>query len=153
MSPIQTDYPNTMRKGLPGLPQGSDWDADTGIVETEAGIGFGLPVSQGEGEKGIVLGGTLATFRGITQRDVTQGAENDKYNQYKNAGVYKRGKIYVIAGADGIVPGDPVHFHGTTGAWLKAGQQGPVPHARYASAGDSGDLVLVELYGTNSNGT
>lgn len=153
MAPIQTTYNPTMEKGVPGLVQGSDWDADTGIVETEAGIGFGLPVTQGAGEKGIVLAGAIAGFRGVTIRDIAQGSETDEYARYKSAAVLKRGKIFVTAGADGIVPGDPVHYNSSTGAWLKSGGVGPIPHARWASAGDTGDLVLLELYGTNYNGS
>jgi hypothetical protein len=153
MSPIQTDYPSTMRKGLPGLIQGSDYNSRTGIVETEAGIGFGLPVSQGASEKGVVLGGALADFAGITIRDVAIGAEagaaGDKYPNTKNAGILTRGKIQVVAGANGIVAGDPVHYNATTGVWLKTGQQGPIPHARYASNGDQGDIVEVELTTAN----
>lgn len=157
MSPVQTTYGDRMAKGVPGLPQGTDWDADTGIIETEDGIGFGLPVSQGAGDIGVVLGGALTGFRGVTQRDVSlgvrAGVDADVYPQYANAGIFKRGKIWVTSGADGIVAGDPVHYNSSTGAWLKTGGVGPIAHARYASAGDSGDLVLLELFGSNQKGT
>jgi len=145
MSPIQTTYTEQMPIGTAGLVQGSDFNSATGIVEDAAGIGFGLPVHQGaNSDQGIVAAGTLTTFRGITIRDVAAGAEQDKNAQYQNAGVLTRGKIMVVASVD-VVAGDPVHYDGTTGVWLKTGGQGPIVGARYATSASAGGLAVVEL--------
>jgi hypothetical protein len=34
---VQTSYSESMRKSLPGVVEGCDFDADTGLVETVAG--------------------------------------------------------------------------------------------------------------------
>lgn len=144
---IQTTYSENIRAGLPGLVVGSDYNIDTGNVETAAGIGFGLAVSQGAADKGIIIGGTLAGFRGITVRDVTlESAQADEYSQYQNAGVLVRGKIWVTVGA-AVAAGDPVHFVAATGAFTNTGDVGPILGARYVTSAALNGLALVELSG------
>lgn len=145
---IQETYNERMQRFVNGQIQGSDYDTGTGIAEPSGGIAFGRAVAQGTSERGVVYATTLASFIGISVRDVALGAEVESTPQYKNLSYLKRGQIAVVAGADGIAPGDPVHFHGTTGAWLKTGQQGPIVGARYMSAGDTNDLVLIGLQQT-----
>lgn len=145
MSPIQTEYTERMARALPGQIQGSDFNTGTGVCEVEAGLAFGRPVAQGTSERGVVAAGVLATFLGITVRDVALGAEVESIAEGKNCSYLKRGQIAVISGADGIVPGDPVHYNATGGVWLKTGQQGPIVGARYVSAGDTDDIVIIEL--------
>jgi hypothetical protein len=43
----------------------------TRYCETVAGIGFGKAVSRGAKDKGVVIGGTLAGFEGISVQDRT----------------------------------------------------------------------------------
>lgn len=76
-------------------------------VETDAGIGFGLAVSQGAGEEGVVLTATGATnFVGITVID--QGAytptgndtipDNNKIAVLQSGPVVVRASVAVVAG-------------------------------------------------------
>jgi len=98
---------------------------DTRIVETSAGIGFGLAVGQGTKDDGCVLGGS--NFVGITVRDVTldrlpidplsiavNPAPVDTYQQYQNAGVLSTGRIWVVPGAN-VTAGDGLFYSTTTG--------------------------------------
>lgn len=145
--PIQTDYAERMRLPSPGTIAGSDYGSKTGNVEEADGIGFGLPVSQGTGDKGVALAGALADFLGISIRDVTVGAREtnpDQYNQYQNLGYVNRGQIWVEV-AVAVSAGDPVHFNATTGAWAISGGTGPIVGARYVTSAASGGRAIVEL--------
>lgn len=149
MAPIQTDYTERMLPPSPGTIAGSDFNTKTGNCETAAGIGFGLAVSQGVlSDKGVVLGGALPGFLGISVRDITLasvgGASVDKYQQYKNIGYLSRGQIWVLAGA-AVAANDPVHFDAATGAISNAGGVGPIPGARFVTSGANGSRVLIEL--------
>lgn len=147
MSPVQSTYSENMRAGLPGLVSGSDFDIDTGNCETAAGLAFGIAVSQGAADKGVIIGGTLLGFRGITVRDVTlESDQSDKYAQYQNVGVLTRGKIWVTV-ATAVAAHDPVHFTAATGTLRNAGEQGPVDGARWVTSASINGLALVELKG------
>lgn len=145
---IQTSYSERISPPSPGTIAGADYNTHTGNCETSAGIGFGLPVSQGTGDKGVVLGGALADFLGITVKDITLVASAsefvDKYEQYKNVGYIGRGQIWVLASV-AVSAGDPVHYVSATGAWKMSGDIGPIVGARYVTSGGAGDRVLVEL--------
>jgi hypothetical protein len=146
---VQDTYQARMDAGRPGLCVGSDWNADTGIVETAAGIGFGLGVSQGTSDKGVILGGTRLGFRGITIRDVTlENQQLDKYAETQNAGILTRGKIWVTVPV-AVAAGDPVYMVAATGVLSNAsgGNVGPINGARFASSAAINGLALVELSG------
>lgn len=145
--PVQTTYATNMRPGVPGLVVGADFDIDTGNCETAAGIGFGLGVSQGAADKGVILGGTKLGFRGITVRDVTlESDQGDVYAQYQNVGVLTRGKIWVMVPV-AVAAHDPVHFNAATGEVSNAGGEGPVAGARFVTSAAAQGLALVELKG------
>ena len=151
MTAVQSTYAENIDAARAGLLAGCDYNIDTGIVETAAGIGFGLAVSQGSvSDKGVVLGGALAGFRGISVRDVTLGAEVDAYAQYKNLGVITRGKVWVTV-AVAVAPNDPVHYVSATGAFTNTGDIGPILGARYVTTAGIGELAQVELSGYNPN--
>lgn len=149
---VQANYTERMRAGVAGMVQGSDFNSDTGICETAAGIGFGLAVSQGTGDKGVVIGGTRLGFRGITIRDVTlvhSDANLDKYIENENMGILTRGKI-MVATTVPVAAGDAVYFVAATGVLtnVSAGNQGPINGARFIrSAAGNGDVAIVELSG------
>lgn len=149
-TPVQSTYQARMDPGRPGLVMGGDYEAKTGICETVLGIGFGLAVSQGAADMGVILGGTRLGFRGITIRDITlENAQLDKYARYQNVGVLTEGQIWV-APAVAVVANDPVHFVAATGVLTNTGGQGPINGARWVtSAAGTGDLALVELSGFN----
>lgn len=153
MPAVQTDY--SERIGLPpvGSIHGSDYDTITGICETDApGIGFGLAVSQGtESDQGVVLGGVLAKFRGISLRDTTLRGDRGNVDHYvppNSVSVIKRGQVWVLP-VDAVVPGDPVYFDGTTGKLGKAGdgKLGPIKGASWQSTGGPDKAARVYLAG------
>lgn len=146
---IQPTYLDTILPGVPGMPASmTGWDADTKVVETAAGIGFGLAVSQGSAAKGIILGGTAAGFRGITYKDIAlipTAALTDKYPQYSNAGVMVEGDIWVLP-SEAVLVTDPVYFAGATGIFLKtaAGAQ-LVAGAMWIRGGDASNVAMLRL--------
>lgn len=147
---VQSAYQERMDPGRAGIVVGVDWNADTGNCETAAGLAFGIAVSQGAADKGVVIGGAVAGFRGITIRDITlESRQLDKYARYQNVGVLTRGKIWA-APAVAVAAGDPVHYSTTTGILTNTGGVGPITGARWVTAAaGTGDLALVELSGFN----
>lgn len=145
---VQTAYSERMPKGAAGLIASmTNYDSVSRIVETEAGIGFGLAVSRGTNPRGIVIGGTLAAFQGALIRDPTLEAGNeDKAQQNSIAGVMRKGEMWVTAGA-AVTAGDPVHFNATTGAFLPSGEQGPIVGAEWLDTAASGELARIYLAG------
>lgn len=156
MSPVQTSYSENIKAPPPGTISSSDYDTTTGNTETAAGIGFGLAVSVGTvatyGDKATVLGGTLDKFKGISVRDVaalnTQ-ADPDKYRQYANMGVLRRGQIWVEPG-EAVTADDPVFFNGATGVLMRSnagGALGPLKGARWITSCGVGGRAEVYIPG------
>ena len=130
---VQRTYAPQQRPAVVGdLADMTGWDAITRIVETAAGVGYGLAVSIGaNSDKGCVLGGSK--FLGITLRDITlipgstidpmysgiPPTTPDIYPQYFNAGVLTRGRIWVAAGAK-VAAGDPLFYNTTSGLFTNA---------------------------------
>lgn len=146
---VQGAYGTALAVGVPGMPASMEgWDADTGIVETVAGIGFGLAVSKGTADRGIVIGGTA--FRGITYKDITllPGATADIYPRYYNAGVMRRGDIWVTA-VDAVTPADAPQWVNATGAIQKATGAGisAIVGGRFLTTAGAGTPVLLRLTG------
>jgi hypothetical protein len=86
------------------------------------GIGFGKAVSRGAKDKGVVIGGTLAGFEGISVQDRTlvHTRPGPSTSPPDNMGVLNMGMIWVVAGA-AVNDGDPVYFNPTTGALSNVG--------------------------------
>jgi hypothetical protein len=147
-TPEQTTYPDTLPPGVAGMPASTTgWDADSKIVETAAGIGFGLAVSQGAGERGVILGGTTAGFRGVTYKDITlvhDAANLDKYVRYENCGVMIRGDIWVTVAA-AVTLASAVIFDAATGQFGAATGQ-TITNARYLKAqATPGGLTILRV--------
>lgn len=146
---VQPTYGANIAAGYPGMPATmTGWDADTRLIETVAGIGFGLAVSQGTGERGIIIGGTAAGFIGVTYRDITlipTAALTDAYPRYANAGVMVRGDIWVSP-FEAVALGDPVYFAGATGRFGKtvSGNQ-LVAGGRWMMAGALDGLAILRI--------
>jgi hypothetical protein len=141
---IQTTYDERIGVPRAGTIGGSDFNTKTGIVETAAGIAAGLAVSQGVADKGVVIGGLLVDFLGVSVRDITLGAETDVYPQYKNLGYISRGQIWVVASV-AVAADDPVHYVQATGAFTNTGAIGPIVGARWVTSAASGERALIEL--------
>lgn len=155
MSPVQTSYSERIAPPGPGTIQGTYDKGGTGICETASpGIPFGRAVSQGTlSDQGVVLGGTLDGFRGVSIRDVTLGAEKDAYLPPDSVGVYERGLIWVEPG-EAVSANDPVWFDGTTGVFYKStgsGRVGPVKGARWDTSAGVGGRAVLELSGYSRN--
>jgi hypothetical protein len=149
MPAVQTSYSERIAQAVEGqVGNETNWDADTKIVETAAGIGFGKAVSQGTSDKQIVVGGALADFVGITIRDITLPAsQNDTFAEGDEVGVLTEGDIWVKPSVE-VVAGDPVHYNATTGVFTNTGGSGPIKGARYmTSNGGANGLALVRLGG------
>lgn len=144
----QTTYSERMPKAFAGQTYGSDYEDVSRIVETAAGIGFGLAVSRGTSDKGVVLGGQSESFVGITLKDITlvhSVANLDKYIETENCGVRRRGFIWVtVSGA--VAMGDAVHYNATTGVISNSGGE-LVQGAVFESSALNGEVALVYLSG------
>lgn len=147
---LQPTYGERISPAVAGLIKGPDFNTITGVCETVAGLGFGIAVSQGSGDQGVVIGGTRAGFLGITVRDVTlESVQADVISRYQNLSVLQRGQIWV-APSHSVVAGDAVYFVAATGVLTNqsSGNQGPINGARFVtSAAGTGDLAVVELSG------
>jgi len=145
---VQSTYGDTMEPAVAGMAANmTNWDADTRIVETPAGIGFGLACGQGSADKGVILGSTLANFVGVSWRDVTQVNDTsaDKYAQYRNASIVNEGDIWVQTSV-ATSPTDVVHYDATTGIFAISGGSGPIVGARWMKSRAAG-LGLLRLSG------
>src|SRR6516162_2470042 len=154
-APIQTVYTRYIGVGQNGmLADETVWAADTRTVETAAGIGFGLAVSQGTNDKGCIIGGSA--FVGITRADPTLARADlsvpgssstlplDSYPQYDLAGILAAGDIWVNCYA-AVTPATTVTFSATTGQLGVAGTT--ITHARWmtSASGSAGTPVLAVL--------
>lgn len=150
MAVVQLTYASRMPVALAGqVANMTNWDADTRICETAAGIGFGLACAQGTADKGAVLGGALPVFVGVSVRDITLIASTaalvDKYEDNHNMAVLNEGDIWVQTSV-ATSPTDPVHYDATTGIFAISGGTGPILGARYMESRVAG-LGLLRLSG------
>lgn len=150
MAVVQSTYSENISRALPGMPADADYSADTRIVETEAGIGFGVAVSQGTNDNGALIGAAAAAdFVGVSIRDKTVPDGTDSYADGANIGVMTRGDIWITTGGD-VVAGDDVTFVATTGVLSSAaasGSQFAITGARWMTSAASGALALLRLGG------
>ncbi|WP_052120130.1 structural cement protein Gp24 [Inquilinus limosus] len=126
-------------------------DADTRIVETASGIGFGLAVGQGAGAKGAVLGAAAATgFVGVSIRDVVlDPSDGDAYPQGAGIAVLTEGDIWVATGG-AVAPGDNAVFEAATGILSSLPADAThfaIAGARWMTAAVSGGLAVLRLGG------
>lgn len=152
MAFVQTTYSNTMGKALPGMSADADFHADTRIVETSAGIGPGLAVSQGTSDKEAKIGAAAAAgFVGVSMRDISveNATSADVIPRYSNIAVLTEGDIWVTVGGD-VVAGGDVTFAAATGVLSSAaasGSQFAVAGARWMTSASSGGLAILRLSG------
>jgi hypothetical protein len=147
-APVQTTYTRYIGPAQVGmLASEVNWAADTRIIETVAGIGFGLAVSQGVADDGCIIGG--AAFVGLTMRDVTLPRSEtltlDAYARYDNAAILTMGDLWVLCYASVTPATASVVFEAATGKLGIAGTT--IAHARWMSTavGSAGTPVLAVL--------
>lgn len=152
MAVVQSTYSENIAPAVAGMVGNmTNWDADTLICETEAGIPFGRAVGQGTAANGGVIGASAATgFRGVSIRDVTLPATNeDVFLAGDNMAVLTEGDIWVTVGGD-VTAGQDVTFVATTGILSSAatsGSQFAVTGARWMTSASNGGLALLRLSG------
>ena len=147
----QSTYSERIAPPSPGTTEGTDYENTTGICETVAGIGFGLAVSKGSSsDQGVVLGGALAGFRGVSVKDITLPAGNaDKFLPPNSLSVRRRGQIWTEPG-EAVNADDPVYYNSTTGVFYKsaaAGRVGPVAGARFETSCGVGGRAKLYVSG------
>lgn len=148
----QTSYALSQAKAYAGLIYaGSPKTVVSRAVETAAGIGFGLVVSQGTNkETQVVLGGT--SFFGITVRALDrEGVINTgaiKYDQYESAAILRQGYVWAVC-PDGCTAGDLVNYVEATGvlgagAPVGTGESG-IDGARWETTAAAGELAVLSI--------
>jgi hypothetical protein len=151
----QTSYSERMGLPEPGTLAGNVDSArtTTGIAETAApGIPFGRAISQGTlSDQGVILGGSLASLRGVSIRDITlrgdvSAANLDKYQPTNSVGVMESGDIWVEP-AGAVAAHAAVYFSATTGIFDDAagGNVGPIPGAYWKTSCDEGGRAIVAI--------
>jgi hypothetical protein len=125
MGTTQTTYAMNIAPPPPGTIAGQmdSSKVTTGIAETASpGIPFGRAVSQGAlSDAGVIIGGTVAGFRGISVRDVTLKGDRavlDAYLPPDSVGVLEEGDIWVEPG-EAVLAHDVVCFVLATGVLVK----------------------------------
>lgn len=142
---VQSTYGRTMPIGAAGAAATMHgWDADTRQCESEA-IGFGLVVSNGEADDGVVLGGS--NFAGVSMRDVTLNHDTaDQYEEGDNVAVMTRGDIWVLA-EDAVTAHTAITYNTTTGALGSSGGT-TIADAIWMTSAAAGGLAIARLSGT-----
>lgn len=147
----QTSYSINQRVALAGMIFALHTrDVDSRVVETVAGIDFGVAVSRGtDKEKQIVVGGT--DFLGVTVRALdaegTQGTGAIKYKEKDTAAVLRSGYIWVLCNG-GATAGQAVKFVNATGLFA-AGAAGAgetnLTGAKWETTTADGEVGLIRL--------
>jgi hypothetical protein len=148
----QTTYSPNLAPPPPGTVAGVFEGCETGICETPApGIPFGRVVSQGAlSDAGVILGGSLAGFRGISARDVTLKGDAtpvDAYLPPNNVGIVTDDDVWVEP-AVAVAANDPLFFVVATGVVTNiagAGVVGPVKGCRYKTSCGIGGRALLSV--------
>ena len=151
----QTTYNERMAPPAAGTLAGNQDSArrTTGICETASpGIPFGRAVSQGAlSNEGVILGGTLTGFRGVSVKDVTLRGDLavvDAFLPPNSLDVMEAGDIWVAPG-EAVAAHDPVFFNLTTGVFFKATNTGlsatAIPGAYFKTSCGIGGLAILAL--------
>lgn len=118
------------------------WDADS--KQAEATIGFGLAVSKGEADDGVVKGGAL--FVGVAMRDITLvHTTPDQYEDGDNMAVMTRGDIWITV-EDAVVAQTAVTYNASTGQLGSSGGTA-ISGALWKTSADAGGLAICRLGG------
>lgn len=146
---LQTSYPDNIRAALPG--QKANTEPATIIsrtVEDVAGIGFGVAVAQGSGDKGVSAFGSGDTaVLGVTVRQRSLDANTPNVvPQYESAAVMTKGVIWVTC-TTGCTAGDSVFVHPTTGAFQDSNANSAVQivGARWDTSAEAAAIAQLRL--------
>lgn len=142
---VQTTYASRLSNGHVGeIADLGESDVISRLVETSAGIGWGLAVIQGTADDQCNIG-AAGVFLGITVRDPSVPPGNsDKYIQNDTAAILREGVIWVTAG-EAVSAGDAV-YRTAAGALNKTASGNTlVAGARWETSAGSGALAKLRL--------
>lgn len=122
------------------------------LVETAAGLEFGVAVGRGTGDNQVVLAGTY----GISVRELTREMDKrgagavTKYVLGNAAAIMRKGHVWVKLDAGstlGVSPGDAVHYMPVTGVLVDSttATSVAIPGATFEGTAAAGELVEVRL--------
>lgn len=145
---VQTDYNANLAPAVAGA-QATMIPATiiSRNVETEAGIGFGKAVAQGDADKGVVLvSATASDIVGITLLDRSAAGEGDTFRQGDSARVMTKGDVWVEA-AVAVNAGDAVYVVPASGAFTNVSADNTAfEGARWdTSTTAAGQLAVIRL--------
>lgn len=144
MPTVQSTYSDDMPIGYVGAIADNQEECNliSRNVETEAGIGFGLYVSQGTADDGVIVGDG-ANFLGVTVRDQSVDPANpDLFAEDSSARIMTKGVVWIEVDGD-VSAGDPVSL-GASGA-LGTGGSVEVAGARWDTSATDGNLAILRL--------
>lgn len=149
----QTSYSERMAPPSPGTLAGQVNEAriTTGICETASpGIPFGRAVSQGAlSDQGVIIGGSLAGFRGISVKDINLPAGRsvvDAFLPPDSLSVMESGDIWVEPN-EAVSAHAAVYFVAATGLLSDnaSGAVGPIPGAYWKTSCGVGGRAIVSI--------
>ncbi len=139
---VQTTYSDNIAAGKAGAVANMvPSSLISRTVETAAGVGFGLAVSQGTEDYGVVVFND-ADYVGITVRERSVSAGQDSYAQYDTACVITQGEVSCVA-VDAVSAGDPVHIL-ATGTLSNTGGD-VIDDAVWGTSASAGGIAVVRL--------
>lgn len=117
MPAIQTNYAAVHARWIEGMQLNMEpCVIVTLLAEDAEGIGFGKVCVQGTLDNQVVDSEATAKFAGIAVLDTSR--PTDKYEQYDNVAVMKKGVI-VVQASEAVAVGDPVYYTPATGVLSK----------------------------------
>lgn len=158
--PVQTTYATEHARAYAG--QIADMQLANIVSKLNAEVSATIPYGKGvvrSGEGGAILpvaGSVAADFVGVAVRELNRAyADGDTFGAPvdMDLSVMTAGAIWVRAAEDGIAAGQPAFLRvGATNTGDFANDAGAagtlsvaIPNAKFLSAGDEGDLVLLSL--------
>lgn len=118
-----------------------EWNTITRTFETDAQLGFGVPVQRGTGDHGIVAW-TSGDFLGVTEASLMLPHPGDYFVQYDNVPVCRMGVIGVLVSGS-VADGDPAAWNGT--AWGVADTTTETIFGEFDASGADGTIVPLRL--------
>lgn len=147
---VQSTYLDNMAAAYNGMiANGEPNVLISRLVETEAGIGFGVPVIQGTADNQCdVVAASTNEVIGITVRD--QSTTDDTFAENDSALLIRNGVIWVtVTDAGGVAAGDPVWVLVSNGTFSNAdaGTDGSLRLAgcRWETSAANGALAAIRV--------
>ncbi len=139
---VQSTYDRYMPVGVAGTFAEMSANNNVDTKQAEGTIAFGIVVSKGEADDGVVAAGAL--YVGVSMRDITIVHDTaDRYEEGDNVAVATRGDMWVVA-EDAVVAQTAVTYNTTTGALGSSGGT-TIVDAYWLTSADAGEMAKVRL--------